>query len=204
MGQWYVAIDQVEHGPLDDNTLHAWIMRGRLRPEHTVRQHNRGNWVAARHVFPLWFDAAESRAGEPSDVPSPDEHDFTLPAPSPISPFRGTSLTYGLVGCLLMPIVVGIAFVAGLVAYDGRPPLFGIIDSDQMLLWGCMVLAVLGVSLSLHALIAGWKEIRDMRFWKRSRHSRGHSILGCVMGVLGVVLNGLGVVAFFCMIIAEY
>jgi len=189
MVQWYVAIDQVEHGPLDDATLYVWIKQGRVKPDDDVRQHNRDNWVAARTVFPPWFDLASPTTSE---------------SPGPLTPpFRAASHSFGILGFVLVPCVILIISFFGFAWIWNHNPPFG--DARLlMLIGGCLVLAILGLYLSHRALAMGWKEVRDIRSGNRSQDARGRSIIGCILGVLGMVINGCFSAAFLFLLWVDF
>jgi len=115
--------------------------------------------------------------------------------PWPKRSLRDTSLMFGLVGFLLVPSVIVLVLNIGeemiTVADDSSVSVF------ETLRWWCMGLATVGLAFSIQALIVGWEDMRDMRSGKRSRNKWGRTVLGCVFGVLGMALNGVGNCVFY-------
>ena len=120
---------------------------------------------------------------------------------SPAKPSRWTSLRLGLTGFLLMPAVVGVLILLVYVVSQlhGRN-LYDFWMRELLFLY--LNLAILGFLISFFALAVGVKWIGDKRnrkswkSWNVGRNTRGRSIVGCVLGLLGMALNGFGVFYF--------
>ena len=59
---WYVKIDNVEHGPLTAERLKQLAMQGKVTPETFVRKGATGTWLRAHNITGL-FPLAASVAG---------------------------------------------------------------------------------------------------------------------------------------------
>ena len=72
--QWYCAINGVQHGPMDEQTLAAWALEGKLHQDDLVWNPTHGNeWARAGTALPALFAAPSSLpagAGPEATVPS--------------------------------------------------------------------------------------------------------------------------------------
>jgi len=87
--------------------------------------------------------------------------------------------------------VPAVNFVVFFVALYGLPSSW-----SRAILLGLAFFAVVGFFLSLRALVASGNEIHDMRSGIRDRDKWDSAVIGCVLGALGMAMNGLGGVAF--------
>jgi len=91
--QWYCMISGHERGPLSSQQLKAMATKGRLQPDHLVRQGTEGSWVPASRVKGLFATAGPAA---PSDKPTDSDSAAVLvakpleepPAPPTAKPSR--------------------------------------------------------------------------------------------------------------------
>ena len=57
---WYVKINNVEHGPLTSERLKQLAQQGKVTPDTPIRQGASGNWISASAVKGLPFPTVPS------------------------------------------------------------------------------------------------------------------------------------------------
>ena len=88
MNDWYIKINNVEHGPLTGERLKQLAQQGKVTPETPVRPGQAGAWHRANDVHGLFAAPSShstSAAAKPSPKPASSASSPT-PKPPPVIP----------------------------------------------------------------------------------------------------------------------
>ena len=85
MNDWYIKLNNAEHGPLTSERLKQLAQRGKVTPETFVKQGASGTWLRANNVHGLMFPSRRAPAAPASRQPAvPSTRWTSTPIPSPI------------------------------------------------------------------------------------------------------------------------
>ena len=115
--------DQKEYGPVDADTIRHWIAQRRVDARTQVQAQGTTEWKAAGEI-PEFKDALAAGAPAQSAGPPPMSAPVSPGVPAKTSGMAVTSLVMGLLGCLIIPaivgLVLGIASLLRISRSDGR------------------------------------------------------------------------------------